>query len=79
MGLLPWEFDELDAWQFRQLLIGHRARQREAWQRQAQHAAWTLAPYSKRRLKVKDLINFPPDPLDEEDGPAPVPRRRKAS
>ena len=78
---MPWDFDELDPWQVRQLLAGARARRREGWQQMAQLAAWLLAPYSKRRLKAKDLMTFPPDPLDvDEDPPAPppsaAPRRR---
>jgi len=77
--LLPWEFDELDPWQFRQLLAGHRARQRQTWQQLAQLAAWVLAPYSKRKLTAKQFMKFAPDPLDADDAddarPA-VPRRK---
>jgi len=75
--LLPWEFDALDQWQFRQLLAGHRARQRDGWQHYAQLAAWLLAPYSKRKLTAKHFMKFSPDPLDAEDDAEdrPVPPR----
>ena len=65
--MLPWEFDELDAWEFRHLLAGHRARQRQTWQQLAQMAAWLLAPYSKRKLSAKHFMKFQADPLDAED------------
>ena len=77
---MPWQYAELEPWQVRQLLAGARARRRESWQQMAQLAAWLLAPYSKRRLKAKDLMTFPPDPLDDDERPAapppPAPRRK---
>jgi hypothetical protein len=76
---LPWEFDALDQWQFRQLLAGQRARQRERWQQLAQLAAWLLAPYSRRKLSAKHFMKFSPDPLDADDTAEarPVPRPRR--
>ena len=78
---MPWEFERLTPWEFRQLLAGHRAQQRQTWQQLAQLAAWLLAPYSKRRLSAKSLIKLPPDPLlaaDDEDAPV-TPRRRRSA
>jgi hypothetical protein len=77
LGIFPWEFDALEPWQFRQLLAGHRARQRDRWTIAAQQSAWQLAPYSKRRLQAKHLISFPPDPLDADDAAPPRPARRR--
>lgn len=66
-------------WEFRQLLAGHRARQRDTWQQLAQLAAWLLAPYSKRRISAKQLIKLPPDPVlaDDDEGARPAPRRAR--
>ena len=78
---MPWDFERLTPWEFRQLLAGHRARTREIWHQLAQHAAWLLAPYSRRRLSAKSLIKLPPDPLlaaDDEDDHPVTPARRRA-